>query len=171
MEGAKERLRLFQANLTVDGSFDEAIQGAYGVFHVASPVLLPRPNDDVQALIIDPTVKGTKNVLNSCLKSTTLKRIVLTCSCYAINQRDDAHQISVCNESHWSDLEYCKRNNMWYAYAKTVAEEMAWKTTQENGLDLVVVHPSFVIGPLLNQQPSSTLKFLLDLIKGSVSIC
>ncbi|KAH9626821.1 hypothetical protein KSS87_002466 [Heliosperma pusillum] len=166
MDGAKERLRLFQANLTDDSSFDEAVQGAYGVFHVASPVVSPRQNEDVQALIIDPIVQGTKNVLNSCIKSTTLKKVVLTSSCYAINQRDDVHQISLCNDSHWSDLDYCKRNNMWYAYAKTVAEEMAWKTAQETGLDLVVVLPSFVIGPLLNQQPSSTLKFLLDLIKG-----
>ncbi|KAK9750325.1 hypothetical protein RND81_02G187700 [Saponaria officinalis] len=166
MEGATERLKLYEADLTVDGSFDEAILGVDGVFHVACPVLSPCPADDVQTSIIDPSVRGTSNVLSSCLKSTTLKRIVLTSSCYAITQRSDAHLISPFNESHWSDLEHCKLNNLWYAYGKTLAEKTAWKISEANGLDLVVVHPSFVIGPLLNQLPSSTLKFVLDLIKG-----
>ncbi|KAK9750326.1 hypothetical protein RND81_02G187700 [Saponaria officinalis] len=103
MEGATERLKLYEADLTVDGSFDEAILGVDGVFHVACPVLSPCPADDVQ---------------------------------------------------------------LWYAYGKTLAEKTAWKISEANGLDLVVVHPSFVIGPLLNQLPSSTLKFVLDLIKG-----
>lgn len=41
LEGAKERLKIVKADLTVEGSFDEAIQGVLGVFHTASPVLVP----------------------------------------------------------------------------------------------------------------------------------
>ena len=55
---------------------------------------------------------------------------------------------------------------MWYAYAKTLAERLAWQVAEERGLDLVAVNPSFVVGPLLSPHPSSTLKFVLDLIKG-----
>jgi len=58
---------------------------------------------------------------------------------------------------------------LWYAYAKTLAEEEAWEVAKERGLDLVVVNPSFVVGPLLSPQPSSTLKFVLHLIKGETS--
>ncbi|KAF8378686.1 hypothetical protein HHK36_030035 [Tetracentron sinense] len=41
MSGAKERLKMMKADLMVDGSFDEAVQGIDGVFHTASPVLVP----------------------------------------------------------------------------------------------------------------------------------
>ena len=37
LDGAKERLQLFKANLLEEGSFDAAIDGCDGVFHTASP--------------------------------------------------------------------------------------------------------------------------------------
>ncbi|XP_021754018.1 tetraketide alpha-pyrone reductase 2-like [Chenopodium quinoa] len=56
---------------------------------------------------------------------------------------------------------------MWYAYAKTLGEKTAQKVAEEKNLDLVVVHPSFVIGPLLAPYVTSSLKYVLDLIKGA----
>ena len=38
LEGAKERLYLFPANLLEEGSFDAAVQDCQGVFHTASPL-------------------------------------------------------------------------------------------------------------------------------------
>lgn len=55
---------------------------------------------------------------------------------------------------------------LWYAYAKTTAEKEAWKFAKENGIDLVVVNPSFVVGPLLAPQPTSTLLMVLSIVKG-----
>lgn len=55
---------------------------------------------------------------------------------------------------------------LWYAYAKTVAEREAWKVAEESGIDLVVVNSSFVIGPLLSPQPTSTLLIFYSIIKG-----
>ncbi|XP_058198608.1 uncharacterized protein LOC131314132 [Rhododendron vialii] len=40
LEGAKERLHLFKANLLEEGSFDAAIDGCIGVFHTASPFFM-----------------------------------------------------------------------------------------------------------------------------------
>lgn len=45
LRGAKDRLKLFKADLTVDGSFEDAIQGVDGVFHTASPVIVPYDNN------------------------------------------------------------------------------------------------------------------------------
>lgn len=36
----------------------------------------------------------------------------------------------------------------------------------ESGIDLVVVNPSFVVGPLLAPQPTSTLLLILAIVKG-----
>ncbi|XP_004299083.1 PREDICTED: tetraketide alpha-pyrone reductase 2-like [Fragaria vesca subsp. vesca] len=164
LNGAKDRLKLIKADLMVEGSFDEAMQGVDGVFHTASPVLVPYDNN-IQATLIDPCIKGTLNVLSSCSKAR-VKRIVLTSSCSSIRYRYDAQEASPLNESHWSDPEYCKHFNLWYAYAKTTAEKDAWRIAEESGLNLVVVNPSFVVGPLLAPQPTSTLLMILAILKG-----
>ncbi|CAL5338774.1 unnamed protein product [Camellia sinensis] len=165
LSGAKERLKIFKADLMVEGSFDKAIEGVDGVFHTASPVFAT-DDHNVQETLIDPTIKGTLNVLSSCTKASSVKRVVLTSSCSAVRYRDDVQQVSPLDESHWSDLEYCKRYNLWYAYAKTTAEKEAWRVAEESGIDLVVVNPSFVVGPLLAPKPTSTLQFILDTVKG-----
>ncbi|KAA0034552.1 tetraketide alpha-pyrone reductase 2-like [Cucumis melo var. makuwa] len=158
--GAKERLKIVKADLLEEGSFDEAIQGVDGVFHTASPVLVPYDNN------IKASINGTVNVLNSCLKANSVKRVVLTSSCSAIRCRYNVQQLCPLNESHWTDPDYCKRYNLWYAFAKTLAEKEAWRMAEEHGIDLVVVNPSFVVGPLLTPKPTSTQHLLLTIMKG-----
>lgn len=55
---------------------------------------------------------------------------------------------------------------LWYAYAKTLAEKEAWRLAKEENIDLVVVNPSFVVGPLITPQPTSTLQMILSIVKG-----
>ncbi|KVH96291.1 NAD-dependent epimerase/dehydratase [Cynara cardunculus var. scolymus] len=158
LKGAHDQLKLMKADLMVEGSFDQAVDGVDGVFHTASPETL-----------IDPCIKGTMNVLSSCKKAKSVKRVVLTSSCSSIRYRYDVQQVSPLNESHWSETEYCKKYNLWYAYAKTIAEKDAWSVAKESGIDLVVVNPSFVVGPLLAPQPTSTLQMILAYVTGEYS--
>ena len=44
LDGAKERLHLFKANLLEEGAFDYVVDGCDGVFHTASPTTLS-PSD------------------------------------------------------------------------------------------------------------------------------
>ncbi|KAF6165775.1 hypothetical protein GIB67_012672, partial [Kingdonia uniflora] len=155
MNGAKERLKLVKADLLVKGSFNDAVEGADGVFHAASPEYL-----------IKPCVEGVANLLKSCSKASTVKRVVLTSSCSSIRYRDDVQNISPLNESHFSDLEYCQRNNLWYPYAKTLAEREAWLLAEKYNIDLVVVNSSFVVGPFITPEPTSTLLVILAIVKG-----
>jgi len=63
-----------------------------------------------QAELLDPVVKGTLNVLKSCVKSPTLKRIVLTSSIAAVAFTDRPKNPNpVVEESWYSDPEFCKR--------------------------------------------------------------
>ncbi|THF97440.1 hypothetical protein TEA_003429 [Camellia sinensis var. sinensis] len=57
LDGAKERLHLFQADLLEEGSFDPIVDGCEGVFHTASPVHFSV--SDPQVELIDPALKGT----------------------------------------------------------------------------------------------------------------
>ena len=53
------------------------------VIHVASPFPLTNPKNEDE--VIKPAVEGTLNVLTACVKAHTVKRVVLTSSCAAID--------------------------------------------------------------------------------------
>ncbi|KAJ1282810.1 hypothetical protein BS78_03G080300 [Paspalum vaginatum] len=163
LDGAGERLQLVAADLLVEGSFDDAVSGVDGVFHTASPVVVV--GGDVQETLVEPIVKGAANVLRSCARAPDRpRRVVFTSSCSCVRY---CHAATL-NESHWTDAEYCKSHNLWYAYAKTVAEKEAWRLAKELGIDMVVVNPSFVIGPALGPRPTSTILIVLALLKGEL---
>ena len=52
--------------------------------------------------------------------------------------------------------------------SKTLAEEAAWKFSKENGIDMVVLNPGLVIGPLLQQTFNESVEMILKLINGTV---
>ncbi|XVF44647.1 hypothetical protein PTKIN_Ptkin02bG0140600 [Pterospermum kingtungense] len=166
LEGAKERLKLVRADLLEGGSFDDAIMGCQGVFHTASPVI--KPSFDPKAEILEPAVKGTLNVLGSCKKNPSLRRVVLTSSSAAVRARDDIDSKIPLDESSWSSLQLCESLQIWYALAKTQAEKAAWEFCNENNIDLVTVLPSFVVGPSLPPDLCSTASDVLALLKGEL---
>ena len=55
---------------------------------------------------------------------------------------------------------------IWYAMAKVLAERAAWDFAEKNELDVVVIHPSFIIGPVLPPDLCSTASDTLGLLKG-----
>ena len=64
----------------------------------------------------------------------------------------------------WSYSFFCFQN--WYAVAKTLAEEAAWKFAKENEMDLVTLHPGLVIGPPLQPSLKSSVHLILHQING-----
>lgn len=162
LDGAKERLRLFEASLLEDQSFDPAIDGCECVFHTASPVSLAATKEE----LVDPAVKGTLNVLRSCAKASSVKRVVITSSMASvvINRRSLTPDV-IADETWFSDPEFCEEIKQWYALSKTLAEEAAWRFTKENGIELVTLHPGFVIGPILHPTLSLSPEAIFNLIK------
>ncbi|KAB5544896.1 hypothetical protein DKX38_013008 [Salix brachista] len=146
LEGAKERLRLVKADLMVEGSFDDAIMECSGVFHTASP-----------AEILEPAVEGTLNVLRSCKRNPSLKRVILTSSSSTVRARDDFDPNIPLDESSWSSVELCER-----------LQVISWEFCNGNGIDLVTVLPSFVIGPSLPPDLCSTASDVLGLLTGEM---
>ncbi|PON74288.1 NAD(P)-binding domain containing protein [Parasponia andersonii] len=165
LDGAKERLHLFEASLLEEGSFDSAINGCDGVFHTASPAILSAT--DPQAEIIDPAVKGTLSVLRSCAKVPSIKRVVITSSIARViyNGKTLTPDVEV-DETWISDPVICENLKHHYAVSKTLAENVAWKFANENGIDLVTVHPGVVIGPLLQPTVNGSVKLIPTQING-----
>ncbi|KAE9593447.1 putative cinnamyl-alcohol dehydrogenase [Lupinus albus] len=165
LDGAKERLHLYKADLLEQGSFDSVVQGCHAVFHTASPVHFVVK--DPQAELIDPALKGTLNVLQSCAKSSSLERVVLTSSISAVifSERPKTPNVIV-DETWFSDEHFCRRSQLWYTLSKTLAEAAAWKFAKENNIDMVVINPSMVAGPLLQQEVNESVEPILNLING-----
>ncbi|KAG8391197.1 hypothetical protein BUALT_Bualt01G0162800 [Buddleja alternifolia] len=164
LEGAKERLHLYEADLLKEGSFDSVVDGCECVFHTASPVILSVK--DPQTQLLEPAVNGTLNVLRSCKKASSIKRVVITSSMasVALNYNPRTPDVIV-DETWFSDPTFCKENKEWYGLSKTLAEKAAWKFADENGLELVTLHPGSVIGPLLQPTLNLSTEGILIFIK------
>ncbi|KAJ4819160.1 Phenylacetaldehyde reductase [Rhynchospora pubera] len=168
LDGATERLHLFKADLLEEGSFDTAIEGCHGVFHTASPCQSTAA--DPKAELIDPAVNGTLNVLRSCSKYPSIKRIVVTSSINAVTYNGKPLNSDVMVDEAWfSSPKFCEQSQLWYHLSKTLAEEAAWKFSKENGLDMVVINPGIIIGPLLQPTLNTTSAIILNLINGSTT--
>ncbi|KAK6119254.1 hypothetical protein DH2020_047000 [Rehmannia glutinosa] len=164
LEGADERLHLSEANLVEEGSFDSVVDGCEGVFHTASPVFLSVSNPQIE--LLDPAVKGTINVLRSCKKVSSIKRVVITSSMASVMfNYNPLNPDVVADETWFSDPVFCEEKKEWYALSKTLAEKAAWKFAEENGLDLVTLHPGYVIGPLLQPTLNLTSEGIVNFIK------
>ena len=63
--------------------------------------------------MIDPAVKGTLNVLRSCAKARSVKRVVLTSSIAAVtyNGRPKTPDVIV-DEKWFSDIEICRKRKV-----------------------------------------------------------
>ncbi|XP_077243432.1 NAD(P)-binding Rossmann-fold superfamily protein [Tasmannia lanceolata] len=165
---ASERLKLFRADLTEEGSFDDAVTGCDIVFHVATPVHFG--SKDPEKDMIKPAIEGTLNVLRSCVKEKTVKRVVVTSSAAAasINQLQGFGH--VINEDSWSDIDFLasEKPPTWgYPASKTLAEQAAWKFAKENKIDLITVVPVLMAGPSLTPEVPSSICLALSLLTGN----
>ncbi|XP_028758802.1 cinnamoyl-CoA reductase 1-like [Neltuma alba] len=167
LEGAKERLHLMKANLLEEGSFDSAVEGCEGVFHTASPVNFA-VDIDPQTELIEPAVKGTLNVLKSCVKSPSVKRVVLTSSMATVlyNGKPRAPEVVV-DETWFSNPEFCNEQWSGYLVSKVLAEEAAWKFVKENNIDMVTINAAVVIGPLLQPTLNTSSTTIVALLNGA----
>uniref|UniRef100_A0A7N0TC19 cinnamoyl-CoA reductase n=1 Tax=Kalanchoe fedtschenkoi TaxID=63787 RepID=A0A7N0TC19_KALFE len=160
LEGADERLILCKADLLDYESLFQAINGCDGVFHTASPV-----TDDPEQMV-EPAVKGTNNVIHACAEAK-VKRVVFTSSIGTVYMNPSRDPDAVVDDSCWSDLDFCKHTKNWYCYGKTVAEQTAWKVAKEKGVDLVVINPMLVVGPLLQSTVNASTVHILKYLTGS----
>jgi dihydroflavonol-4-reductase len=79
MPGAEERLKLFKVTgLTDPGAYDESIAGCEVVHHVASPFFMVGSKDKLDEKLFAPAIAGVENILASCSKAPSVKKVVLT---------------------------------------------------------------------------------------------
>lgn len=168
LENALENLQLFTADLLDYEGLCAAFSGCTGVLHVACPVPSGSvPNPEVE--LIEPSVTGTRNVLNVCIKAK-VKKIVVVSSVGAVMVTPNWPKDQVMDEECWSDTDFCKAIEEWYCLGKTIAEHEALEYAKKSELNMVTVCPSIVIGPMLQSTMNASSLFLLRCLKGRESI-
>ena len=165
---SKGQLSIYEADLLLNHSFQEAMNGCELVIHTASPFKISGiKNADKE--LIQPALQGTRNVLFSANDSKSVKRVVLTSSIVAM--AGDAIDVTklnngVLNEQSWNTTS--SADHQAYPYSKTMAEKEAWTIARkQNRWDLVVINPGFILGPSLSQRTDSTsIDMMIQLLSG-----
>lgn len=163
---ATERLELKKANLRKPGSFDDAVADCDAVIHCASPFFFHGVTDPDKQLL-EPAVGGTLNVLESCAKQSSVKRVVVTSSIAAVAYKDvGADHVFTADD--WSDEDLLRRRENWYMLSKTLAERAAWDFVQDNntGFDMVSINPTLVTGPMLQPVLNTSTEVVLKFLNG-----
>lgn len=161
------KLEIWEANLVKEGSFNEAAQGANAIIHMASPFTLRFK--DAQKELIEPALIGTKNILGAANKSNTVRKVILTSSVAAVHGDNidmQEQNLNELTETHFNSSS--SETHQPYSYSKVLAEKAAWEIAKaQDKWELVVLNPSFIMGPSLTKDSNSeSIHFMKEMIGG-----
>jgi len=164
---AGDRLAFAAADLTSDAGWAEAVAGCTYVLHVASPFppAIPAHEDE----LIIPAREGALRVLRTA-RDAGVKRVVLTSSFAAIGYGQKPRGRPF-NETDWTDPN--GDDVRAYVKSKTLAEKAAWDFVEREGgaLELSVVNPVGVFGPVLGPDYSTSILLVQRLMDGAMPGC
>ncbi|MFB7997155.1 SDR family oxidoreductase [Streptomyces sp. NPDC056002] len=157
-------LEFAQADLTDDAGWADAVDECTYVVHVASPFPPAQP-DDPDELIV-PARDGALRVLRAA-RDAGVKRTVLTSSFAAVGYSRKSGDDY--DETDWTDP---ADDNTPYVRSKALAERAAWDfvETEGGGLELSVINPSGIFGPLLGPNPSASVGLVKAMLDGSMPV-
>lgn len=163
---AGDSLSFVKADLMSDDGWSDAAKGCDYVLHVASPFpsALPKNEND----LIVPAREGTLRALKAA-KSAGVKRTVVTSSFAAIAYGHEANPAAPFNEDRWTNPK--ARDASAYIKSKTIAEKAAWDFARQEGLEISVVNPVAVLGPLLGKDFSTSIELVKILLEGKMPGC
>ena len=162
---AGARLQVVTADLMSDDGWKAAMTGVDEVYHVASPIPAAQP-DDPDELIV-PAREGTVRVLRAA-RDAGAKRVVLTSSFVAIGYTPKPG--GEFTEDDWTDPD--TPGLAPYPRSKTIAERAAWDFMNSEGgaTELVVVNPTFILGPPLTAETGSSMSLIKAMFNGQMSV-
>ncbi|CAN1792727.1 Vestitone reductase [Linum perenne] len=160
LPGAKQRLKTFHADLNNPETYSAAIRGCSGVYHVATPMDFER-KESVEEIVMR-SVEGAMGIVKACVEEKSVKRVVYTSSASTVGINGEDDDVEVVDESFWTDVEYVR------SISKTLTERKLTEFADENGLELVTVIPTFVVGPFICNKFPSSIRTALGLVIGTL---
>ena len=157
-----ERLLFFAADLLRDEGWAEGVAGCDYVIHVASPIPIAPPKTEDELIV--PARDGVLRVLQAA-RDGKVRRVVFTSTCGAIYYGHPP-QTAPFDETSWTDVNGGEMSA--YVKSKAIAERAAWDfmKTEGGALELSVVNPSGIFGPVLGADFSSSIELVKRLMNG-----
>jgi len=156
-----ENVTFFAADLMRDDGWAGAVAGCDYVIHVASPMPAAAPRNEDELIV--PARDGVLRVLKAS-RDAGVKRVVLTSSCGAVYYGLPP-QLAPFDEASWTNT---GGEMSAYVRSKAIAERAAWDfmANERQTLELSVINPAGIFGPVLGPDFSSSIELVTRLMKG-----
>lgn len=158
-------LEFAYVDLSKDDGWREAVHGCDSVIHTAAPYPIENPKDANELIL--PIRDGTLRVLRAA-QAEGIRRVVLLSN---IGSVIDGHQGEnrLFDENDWTDVDKCRNT---YHTAKTLSERAAWDFVQSSEnhsqMEMVVINPSGVFGPVLDDHRHTSVEWIRTLMRAEV---
>lgn len=131
-----EKIEWAEGDLLDIGSLEDALEGITHVYHAAAVVTF---NPKEKEKMLQVNIEGTANLVNISLEYGVKK----FCHISSIAALGFTTEGAMIHENVWWKND---PSNSWYAISKYGAEREVWRAVEE-GMDMVILNPSFIIGP------------------------
>ena len=162
-EDSFDNIEFIEADLMKDDNWAKAVRNCKFVLHIASPLPVREPKNANELIL--PAREGTLRVLKAA-GNAGVKRVVMTSSIAAIGSGMSPEN-HIFTEDDWTDP---NSNISAYAKSKTLAELAAWDfiNNQDSSLELTVINPVVVLGPVLGKDFSNSIQIVEQLMTGKI---
>ncbi len=156
-------LEIVAAALTADEGWAAAAAGCEEIHNTASPMI---QTDDLDEVIV-PARDGTLRVLTAA-RDAGARRVVLTSSFAAVGYTPKPG--AEYTEADWTNPD--TPGLPAYPLSKTIAERTAWDFVEREGraTELVVVNPTFILGPTLTTRARSSVQIVKAMLDGTMPV-
>ncbi|MCY3885722.1 MAG: NAD-dependent epimerase/dehydratase family protein [Gammaproteobacteria bacterium] len=156
-ENLRGSVELCEGDIWKAGSYDDAFDNCSAVIHAGAAVGY---NRETPQEVYDGCFTENEHVLDSALKSNSMKRFVFTSSFaavghprpegYVFTERDWCGDNVEGYRGRWTDEMIPKNRDIAYAMAKAASEKMLYEKAEKDGTwDAMAILPLHVIGPLM----------------------
>lgn len=162
---SSEDLSFVEADLQDEASWEKATEGCRYVIHVASPT--PYTSATTEDDFVIPAKDGVLFVMRAA-KKAGVKRVVLTSAFGAVGF--GTVKTIPYTEEDWTVLNETVAP---YQKSKTISEKAAWNfiKTEGEGMELAVVNPTGVLGPVLADDFSHSIQNIKQMLSGGMKAC
>ncbi len=131
-----DKIEWVEGNVLDLGSLEDAMEGITHVYHCAAIISF---NPKEKEKMLQTNTEGTSNVVNAAMHAG-VKKFCHISSIAALGFTIDGTSID--EEVWWQNDPI----NSWYAISKYNSEREVWRATEE-GMDVIIINPGFIIGP------------------------
>jgi nucleoside-diphosphate-sugar epimerase len=159
-------LEIVEMDLLDSESVQRAVADCQSVIHTAAVVVLKSRR--AQEEIVDPSVVGTRNILDAIDASSTVRSLVHTSSTAAIRPSSWEDGQTLTTDT-WADDATIEENP--YGLAKYSAEKLVrdWHSSTESPVRMVTINPCVVLGPPLSKRHlRGSPSFLMMLLRREI---